>query len=211
MDFDDLLVLSIRLLQESEEVRAKYQERFDYLLVDEYQDTNHAQYLLTKLLAARHRNICVVGDADQSIYGWRGADIQNILDFEKDYPEAKIIKLEQNYRSTQVILDAANAVIENNTGRKPKNLWTDNDNGVAITYFQAIDERDEARFVIEKLQELQGQQNMKLGEMAVLYRTNTQSRILRKCLSKAGSPIIWSEDLNSTTVRRSRISSLICA
>lgn len=136
MDFDDLLVLSIRLLQESEEVRAKYQERFDYLLVDEYQDTNHAQYLLTKLLAARHRNICVVGDADQSIYGWRGADIQNILDFEKDYPEAKIIKLEQNYRSTQVILDAANAVIENNTGRKPKNLWTDNDNGVAITYFR---------------------------------------------------------------------------
>ena len=186
VDFDDLLVLSIRLLQESEEVRAKYQERFDYLLVDEYQDTNHAQYLLTKLLAARHRNICVVGDADQSIYGWRGADIQNILDFEKDYPEAKIIKLEQNYRSTQVILDAANAVIENNTGRKPKNLWTDNDNGVAITYFQAIDERDEARFVIEKLQELQGQQNMKLGEMAVLYRTNTQSRIFEEMLIKSG-------------------------
>ena len=145
-----------------------------------------AQYLLTKLLAARHRNICVVGDADQSIYGWRGADIQNILDFEKDYPEAKIIKLEQNYRSTQVILDAANAVIENNTGRKPKNLWTDNDNGVAITYFQAIDERDEARFVIEKLQELQGQQNMKLGEMAVLYRTNTQSRIFEEMLIKSG-------------------------
>ena len=186
VDFDDLLVLSIRLLQESEEVRAKYQERFDYLLVDEYQDTNHAQYLLTKLLAARHRNICVAGDADQSIYGWRGAGIQNILDFEKDYPEAKIIKLEQNYRSTQVILDAANAVIENNTGRKPKNLWTDNDNGVAITYFQAIDERDEARFVIEKLQELQGQQNMKLGEMAVLYRTNTQSRIFEEMLIKSG-------------------------
>lgn len=186
LDFDDLLVLSIRLLQENEEVRTRYQQRFDYLLVDEYQDTNHAQYLLTKLLAAGHRNICVVGDADQSIYGWRGADIQNIMDFEKDYPEAKVVKLEQNYRSTQVILDAANAVIENNTGRKPKNLWTDNANGVAITYFQAIDERDEARFVIEKLQELQAQKNMSLGDMAVLYRTNTQSRIFEEMLIKSG-------------------------
>lgn len=186
VDFDDLLVLTIRLLQENEEVRSKYQQRFDYLLVDEYQDTNHAQYLLTKFLAAKHRNICVVGDADQSIYGWRGADIQNIMDFEKDYPEAKVIKLEQNYRSTQVILDAANAVIENNTGRKPKNLWTDNASGVAITYFQAVDERDEARFVIEKLQELQRQQQMSLGEMAVLYRTNTQSRIFEEMLIKSG-------------------------
>lgn len=186
VDFDDLLALTIRLLQENEEVRSKYQERFDYLLVDEYQDTNHAQYLLTKLLAAKHRNICVVGDADQSIYGWRGADIQNILDFEKDYPETKVIKLEQNYRSTQVILDAANSVIENNTGRKPKNLWTDNDNGVAITYFQAVDERDEARFVIEKLQELQRDSQAKLGDMAVLYRTNTQSRIFEEMLIKSG-------------------------
>lgn len=186
VDFDDLLVLTIRLLQENKEVRSKYQQRFDYLLVDEYQDTNHAQYLLTKFLAAKHRNICVVGDADQSIYGWRGADIQNIMDFEKDYPEAKVIKLEQNYRSTQVILDAANAVIENNTGRKPKNLWTDNASGVAITYFQAVDERDEARFVIEKLQELQRQQQMSLGEMAVLYRTNTQSRIFEEMLIKSG-------------------------
>ncbi len=186
LDFDDLLVKTLELLADHPPVLDVYRKRFQYVMVDEYQDTNHAQYLLTKLLAARHRNICVVGDADQSIYGWRGADIQNILDFEKDYPEAKIIKLEQNYRSTQVILDAANAVIENNTGRKPKNLWTDNDNGVAITYFQAIDERDEARFVIEKLQELQGQQNMKLGEMAVLYRTNTQSRIFEEMLIKSG-------------------------
>lgn len=186
LDFDDLLMLSIRLLQENREVREKYQDRFDYLLVDEYQDTNHAQYLLTKLLAAKHRNICVVGDADQSIYGWRGADIQNILDFEKDYQDAKVIKLEQNYRSTQVILDAANAVIENNTGRKPKNLWTENKNGADIIYFQAVDERDEARFVIEQLQNLQSTENKKLGDMAILYRTNTQSRIFEEMLIKSG-------------------------
>ena len=186
LDFDDLLMLSIKLLQENKEVREKYQGRFDYLLVDEYQDTNHAQYLLTKFLAAKHRNICVVGDADQSIYGWRGADIQNILDFEKDYPDAKVIKLEQNYRSTQIILDAANAVIENNTGRKPKNLWTENKSGADIIYFQAVDERDEARFVIEQLQNLQRTENKKLGDMAILYRTNTQSRIFEEMLIKSG-------------------------
>lgn len=186
LDFDDLLMLSIKLLQENKEVREKYQDRFDYLLVDEYQDTNHAQYLLTKFLAAKHRNICVVGDADQSIYGWRGADIQNIMDFEKDYPDAKVIKLEQNYRSTQIILDAANAVIENNTGRKPKNLWTENKSGADIIYFQAVDERDEARFVIEQLQNLQRTENKKLGDMAILYRTNTQSRIFEEMLIKSG-------------------------
>lgn len=186
LDFDDLLMLSIKLLQENKEVREIYQDRFDYLLVDEYQDTNHAQYLLTKFLAAKHRNICVVGDADQSIYGWRGADIQNILDFEKDYPDAKVIKLEQNYRSTQIILDAANAVIENNTGRKPKNLWTENKSGADIIYFQAVDERDEARFVIEQLQNLQRTENKKLGDMAILYRTNTQSRIFEEMLIKSG-------------------------
>lgn len=185
VDFDDLLLLTLQLLQQNEEVRNKYQDKFDYLMVDEYQDTNHAQYLLTKLLAAKHRNICVVGDADQSIYGWRGADIQNILDFEKDYPDAKLVKLEQNYRSTQVILDAANAVIENNTGRKPKNLWTDNGTGTEITYYQAVDERDEARFVIERMQELQ-QQGERLGDMAVLYRTNTQSRVFEEMLIKSG-------------------------
>lgn len=186
LDFDDLLLLTVQLLQENTEVREKYQDKFQYIMVDEYQDTNHVQYLLTKLLAGKHRNICVVGDADQSIYGWRGADIQNILDFEKDYPDAKLIKLEQNYRSTQVILDAANAVIENNTGRKPKNLWTDNGTGREITYFQAMDERDEARFVIEQLQRLQQEENLRLGDMAVLYRTNTQSRVFEEMLIKSG-------------------------
>ena len=186
VDFDDLLLLALRLLQENPEVREKYQRKFDYLMVDEYQDTNHAQYLLTKLLAAGHRNICVVGDADQSIYGWRGADIQNILDFEKDYPDAKLVKLEQNYRSTQVILDAANAVIDNNSGRKPKNLWTANGNGSEIIYYQANDERDEARYVIENMQKLQLNEGAKLGDMAVLYRTNAQSRVFEEMLIKSG-------------------------
>ena len=188
LDFDDLLLLTLKLFKENAEVREKYQNKFDYLMVDEYQDTNHAQYLLTKILAAKHRNICVVGDADQSIYGWRGADIQNILDFEKDYPDAKLVKLEQNYRSTQVILDAANAVIENNTGRKPKNLWTDNGTGSEIVYYHAVDERDEARFVLEKVQELQQKDNAKLGDMAILYRTNTQSRVFEEMLVKSGVP-----------------------
>ena len=186
VDFDDLLLLTLRLLQEVPEARQKYQDKFDYIMVDEYQDTNHVQYLLTKMLAAKHHNLCVVGDADQSIYGWRGADIRNILDFEKDYPEAKLVKLEQNYRSTQVILDAANAVIENNTGRKPKNLWTNNGVGTEIVYYQAVDERDEARFVIERMQELQLKEGAKLGDMAVLYRTNTQSRVFEEMLIKSG-------------------------
>lgn len=186
VDFDDLLLLALRLLQENPAVREKYQRKFDYLMVDEYQDTNHAQYLLTKLLAAGHRNICVVGDADQSIYGWRGADIQNILDFEKDYPDAKLVKLEQNYRSTQVILDAANTVIDNNSGRKPKNLWTANGNGSEIIYYQANDERDEARYVIENMQKLQLNEGAKLGDMAVLYRTNAQSRVFEEMLIKSG-------------------------
>ncbi len=186
VDFDDLLLLTLRLLKENAEVREKYQNKFDYIMVDEYQDTNHAQYLLTKLLAAGHKNICVVGDADQSIYGWRGADIQNILDFEKDYPNAKLVKLEQNYRSTQFILDAANAVIDNNSGRKPKRLWTDNDGGSEIVYYQAMDERDEARFVIERAQELQQRDQAKLGDMAVLYRTNAQSRVFEEMLIKSG-------------------------
>lgn len=188
LDFDDLLMQAVKLLEQVPEVREKYQEKFQYLMVDEYQDTNRVQYLLTRLLAAKHKNLCVVGDADQSIYGWRGADIRNILDFEKDYPDAKLIKLEQNYRSTQVILDAANAVIDNNTGRKPKHLWTDKGNGAAITYYCAQDERDEARFMIDQTLKLQREKNLKLGDVAVLYRTNTQSRVFEEMLVKSGLP-----------------------
>lgn len=188
LDFDDLLMQAVKLLDQVPEVREKYQEKFQYVMVDEYQDTNRVQYLLTHLLADKHRNLCVVGDADQSIYGWRGADIRNILDFEKDYPEARLIKLEQNYRSTQVILDAANAVIDNNTGRKPKHLWTDKGNGAAITYFRADDERDEARFMIDQTLKLQREKGIKLGDVAVLYRTNTQSRVFEEMLVKSGLP-----------------------
>ena len=188
LDFDDLLVLTLKLFSENAEVREKYQDKFDYLLVDEYQDTNHVQYLLTKILSGRHRNICVVGDADQSIYGWRGADIRNILDFEKDYPDAKLVKLEQNYRSTQFILDAANAVIKNNTGRKTKNLWTERENGTQLGYYRAETERDEARFVTERIQELVAKENLHLGDMAVLYRTNTQSRVFEEFFIKSAMP-----------------------
>lgn len=186
MDFDDLLMTTVKILADYPEVRTKYQQRFTYLMIDEYQDTNHIQYLLARYLAGDKGNLCVVGDADQSIYGWRGADIRNILDFEKDYPGAKILKLEQNYRSTGIILDAANAVIENNTGRKPKRLWTNNPAGAAITCYTAIDERDEARFIVEQAQALIRTRHMQYGDMAVLYRTNTQSRVFEEMLIKSG-------------------------
>ena len=186
MDFDDLLMLTVKILAEFPEVREKYQQRFSYIMIDEYQDTNRTQYLLTRYLAGDAGNLCVVGDADQSIYGWRGADIRNILDFEKDYPKAALLKLEQNYRSTSVILDAANAVIENNTGRKPKKLWTKNPAGTAITYYNAMDERDEARFVVEQAQQLIRSGKFCYGDMAVLYRTNTQSRVFEEMLIKSG-------------------------
>jgi len=186
MDFDDLLLVTIHMLEKCPDVREKYRRQFDYILVDEYQDTNRAQYLLTKLLVDARHNLCVVGDADQSIYGWRGADIRNILDFEKDYPEAKIVKLEQNYRSTGVILEAANAVIENNTERKPKELWTKKSAGKPIVYYLAEDERDEARFALEQIADLRRNHNLNYGDFAVLYRTNTQSRVFEEILIKAG-------------------------
>jgi len=166
LDFDDLLLVAVKLLQSNEAVLDKYSKRFRYVMIDEYQDTNHAQYLLAKLLASHWKNIAVVGDADQSIYAWRGADIQNILDFEKDYPNCTSIKLEQNYRSTKIILDAANAVIENNEGRPKKNLWTDKTEGA-------------------KKHDIHG---VPYGDMAILYRTNAQSRVLEEALIKRALP-----------------------
>lgn len=188
LDFDDLLMVTVRMLLAHPDLSRKYQEKFQYVMIDEYQDTNHAQYLLAKILAGKYQNICVVGDADQSIYAWRGADISNILNFETDYPCAKLIKLEQNYRSTQTILEAANAVIENNTERKPKTLWTDNNAGEPITHFQAYDERDEARFVADTIMTLNTVYNTSYGNIAILYRTNAQSRVLEEMLMKYGIP-----------------------
>lgn len=188
LDFDDLLMLSVSLLHNNVEVRERYQAKFRYILIDEYQDTNHAQYLLAKLLVDHNQNICVVGDADQSIYGWRGADIRNIMDFEEDYPNAKVIKLEQNYRSTQVILDAANAVIECNTDRRPKQLWTDNASGEKITLYLASDERDEANYITTNIIKLNTVYNNPYGSMAVLYRTNAQSRVIEEAFMKQGIP-----------------------
>ncbi|MBO0480921.1 DNA helicase PcrA [Candidatus Enterococcus courvalinii] len=188
MDFDDLIMNTIRLFKEHPDSLTYYQNKFQYIHVDEYQDTNHAQYTLVNLLAGRFRNLCVVGDADQSIYGWRGADMQNILDFEKDYPDASVILLEQNYRSTKTILDAANQVIENNTNRKPKNLWTENQEGAKITYYRGDNERDETRFVIEKMQQEMRENGRDYGDFAVLYRTNAQSRVMEETLLKANIP-----------------------
>lgn len=188
VDFDDLLFLAVRLLQENEEVREKYQTRFQYILVDEYQDTNHAQYALTKILAARWRNICVVGDADQSIYAWRGADIRNIIDFTRDYPDAASIKLEQNYRSTKTILHAANAVIDNNESRPKKTLWTENPTGNKIIHYQAQTEHDEADYIAGVIYNRHEISHEPYGDMAILFRTNAQSRVLEEKLMRYAIP-----------------------
>lgn len=188
MDFDDLIMNTIRLFEEHPDSLTYYQNKFHYIHVDEYQDTNHAQYTLVNLLAGRFRNLCVVGDADQSIYGWRGADMQNILDFEKDYPDAAVILLEQNYRSTKNILSAANQVIENNSNRKPKNLWTENKEGNKITYYRANNERDETRFIVDRMQEEIRSNHRNYGDFAILYRTNAQSRVMEETLLKANIP-----------------------
>lgn len=188
MDFDDLIMNTIRLFDEHPDSLTYYQNKFHYIHVDEYQDTNHAQYTLVNLLAGRFRNLCVVGDADQSIYGWRGADMQNILDFEKDYPDAAVILLEQNYRSTKTILNAANQVIENNSNRKPKNLWTENQDGNKITYYRADNERDETRFIVERMREEIQTNRRNYGDFAILYRTNAQSRVMEETLLKANIP-----------------------
>ena len=187
MDFDDLIMLTLRLFDQNPDVLTYYQQRYQYVHVDEYQDTNHAQYQLVKLLASRFKNICVVGDADQSIYGWRGADMQNILDFEKDYPEAKVVLLEENYRSTKTILQAANEVIRNNRNRHPKNLWTQNEDGEEIVYYRANDEQDEALFVARTIDQLT-REGYSHRDFAVLYRTNAQSRTVEEALLKANIP-----------------------
>jgi len=188
MDFDDLLVNAERLLREHPEVLEFYQDRFRYVLVDEYQDTNKAQYEIVNRLAARDRNLMVVGDDDQSIYSWRGADIRNILEFERDYPDATVIRLEQNYRSTETILAAANAVVANNRGRKPKTLWTANVGGEAIVRYSATDERDEARFAAEEIERLLRDEHRSYADFAVFYRTNAQSRIVEDTFLRAGVP-----------------------
>ncbi|HUA92767.1 MAG TPA: UvrD-helicase domain-containing protein [Terracidiphilus sp.] len=192
MDFDDLLLEAVRLLKSSGEVRERYQRRYRYLLVDEYQDTNRPQYELMKLLAGEHKNVCAVGDEDQSIYSWRGADIRNILEFEQDFPDARIIRLEQNYRSTQTILEAAGAVVANNLRRKGKKLWTDRQGGALIGYYEAPDGENEALFIADRIRAfLREQQSSSetqdpgaAGHCAVLYRTNSQSRLVEEALRR---------------------------
>ncbi|MGT2957767.1 ATP-dependent DNA helicase PcrA [Streptococcus bovimastitidis] len=187
-DFDDLIMQTLRLFDKNPDVLAYYQQRYQYIHVDEYQDTNHAQYQLVKLLASRFKNICVVGDADQSIYGWRGADMQNILDFEKDYPQAKVVLLEENYRSTKTILKAANDVIKNNRNRIDKKLWTQNNDGEQIVYYRANDERDEAVFIASTVSNMCLELGKSFKDFAVLYRTNAQSRTIEEAFLKSNIP-----------------------
>ena len=188
MDFDDLIMNTILLFDKNPDVLAYYQGKFQYIHVDEYQDTNHAQYQMVQLLAKRFKNLCVVGDADQSIYGWRGADMQNILDFEKDYPQAKVVLLEENYRSTKTILQAANEVINHNKNRRPKELWTQNADGEMIVYNRSGDEREEANFVAGQINYEQDQHDRSYADFAVLYRTNAQSRAIEEALLKSNIP-----------------------
>ncbi len=187
MDFDDLLMVTVELFAAFPSVLEHYQQRFRYVLVDEYQDTNRAQYMLVKQLTDAHRNLCVVGDSDQSIYKFRGADIRNIRDFEKDYPDARVIVLDQNYRSTETILDAANSVIANNTRRTPKHLWSDRGTGVPIVRFEAEDEHDEAGFIVDEVERLQ-KDGYNLADLAVFYRTNAMSRVIEDVFVRRGVP-----------------------
>ncbi len=205
LDFDDLLLESVRLLQHDAETRALWQRRINYLMVDEYQDTNRTQYELMRLLSGAHDNICVVGDEDQSIYSWRGANIRNILDFQKDFPRATTIRLEQNYRSTKNILEGASAVIANNTERKGKWLWTDSDEGDQITVYIADDDNNEALFIADTIEKMLRQHRE--WKVAVLYRTNSQSRcgLKRRCGGMAASTT-WLVDSVITSVLRSKTS-----
>ena len=187
VDFDDLLMLPIILFRQYPHILAQYQERFKYILIDEYQDTNEAQYILTKMISAKYKNICVVGDNDQSIYSFRGSNYQNILNFEKDYPNTEVIMLEENYRSTQNILNAANNIIQNNKERKDKNLWTENEAGTKIQYHRLSDEKAEASDIVEEIQKLIDQK-VPISQIAVLYRTNAQSRNLEEAMLKSHIP-----------------------
>ncbi len=188
LDFDDILMFTVKLFQTYPEILAKYQNLFQYIMIDEYQDTNYAQYLLVKMLAQKNQNLCVVGDDWQGIYSWRGANIQNILDFEKDYPQAKIIKLEQNYRSTQNILDAGYGIISKNIQRKDKKIWTENKGGELITSYEAKDERAEAEFIIKQIRFLKNKHQFKLNDFVILYRTNAQSRIVEEAMLRNSLP-----------------------
>jgi len=191
LDFDDLILETVKLFQKHEATVGKYQERFHFVLVDEYQDTNHAQYVLTKLLAERYKNICVVGDASQSIYSWRGADFRNLINFERDFPKLKIFNLEQNYRSTQKILDAAHAVISHNKSHPILKLWTKNPSGDPITIYEAKNEHDEAEFIVREI--IYSQKSLKAlnySSFAVLYRTNAQSRVIEEVLLHSGIPYV---------------------
>lgn len=188
LDFDDIIMHTLKIFSSYPEVLSWYQDKFRYILVDEYQDTNTAQYMLVSMLAEKHRNVCVVGDDDQSIYGWRGANVRNILDFEKDFAGCRVIKLEQNYRSTGKILDAANNVIKNNYGRKQKTLWTENDTGNKVRLYQALDEREEAWYIANTILEKVRRGDAKYGDFAVLYRVNAQSRVLEDAFVKMAVP-----------------------
>jgi len=188
LDFNDLLLQTVRLFEQFPDVLAWYRRRWQYLLVDEYQDTNRVQYRLLRLLAAEHQNLCVVGDADQSVYGWRGADLRNILDFEEDYPEAEVVKLERNYRSTQPILEGASAVVENNVARKDRRLWTDREGGDPIRLYEAHDDRDEAMFVVSQALAAVRRGDRAFRDHAVFYRTNAQSRVFEDELLKYDVP-----------------------
>ena len=188
VDFDDLLILPIKLFEISPNILESYQERYKYLLIDEYQDTNEAQYVFSKMLAAKYRNIFVVGDNDQAIYAFRGANFKNILNFEKDYPDCKTILLEENYRSTQTILNAANSVIKHNKKRKDKNLWSNNDIGEKIKYIKTDDEKSEGEFVTKEIKKLVNEKKVSYDDIAVLYRTNAQSRSIEEAMLKANIP-----------------------
>jgi DNA helicase-2/ATP-dependent DNA helicase PcrA len=188
LDFDDLIMMTVRLFREAPEVLQKYQAKFRYIMIDEYQDTNHAQFILVNLLASQYRNLCVVGDDDQSIYSFRAADIRNILEFERDFPEVKMIKLEQNYRSTKNILQVANEIIKNNRGRRPKRLWTENEEGELIRLYQAADDREEAGFVVREIMRLVREEGYRYQDFALLYRTNAQSRSFEEVLVQQGLP-----------------------